>query len=79
MKLREIYKVHHEEIRELIYLKKAYSDGYLSSLKSILQATLSPEEIYRLAFGVYLEDEELIKRPLSKLKKDILDELGLLK
>jgi len=79
MKLREIYKVHHEEIRELIYLKKAYSEGYLSSLKSILKAPLSPEEIYRLAFGVYLEDEQLIKRPLSKLKKDILDELGLLK
>ena len=79
MKLREIYRAHREEIRELIYLKKAYSDGYLSSLNSILKTQLSKEEIYRLAFGVYLEDEQLIKRPLSKLKKDILDELGLLK
>jgi hypothetical protein len=78
MKLNEIYKVHHEEIRELIYLKKAYSEGYLSSLRTILKSPLSREEIYRIAFGVYLEDEQLIRRPLSKLKKDILDELGLL-
>ena len=79
MKMREIYEVHHEEIRELIYLKKAYSGGYISSLRSILKAPLSPEEIYRLALGVYLEDDQLIRRPLSKLKKDILGELGLLK
>ena len=78
MKLGQIYKVHKEEIRELIYLKKAYSVGYLSSLRSILKSPLSREEIYRLAFGVYLEDDQLIRRPLSKLKKDILDELGLL-
>ncbi|WEA00717.1 hypothetical protein [Mucilaginibacter sp. SJ] len=78
MKLREIYHVHREEIRELIYLKKAYSEGYLSSLQTILKSPLTREEIYRLAFGVYLEDEQLIRRPLSKLKKDILDELGLL-
>lgn len=79
MKMREIYEVHHEEIRELIYLKKAYSEGYISSLRSILKVPLSPEEIYRLAFGVYLEEDQLIRRPLSKLRKDILGELGLLR
>lgn len=79
MKLDEIYKTHSEEIRELIYLKKAYSDSYLSSLRSLLKINLSSEEVYRLAFGVYFEDENLIKRPLSKLKKDILIELGVVK
>lgn len=79
MKLKEMYAIHHEEIRELIYLKKAYSDGYLSSLKAILKSPLSSEEVYRLAFGVYLDDEQLSRRPLSKLKKDLLDELGMLK
>lgn len=79
MKIREIYNVHHEEIRELIYLKRVYSDSYLSSLRSILKVPLSTEEIYRLAFGVFLEDDQLIRRPLSKLRKDILGELGLLK
>lgn len=77
MKLQQIYSTHADEIRELIYLKKAYSDSYLTSLSSILKSNLTKEEIYRLAFGVYLEDDQLYKRPLSKLKKDILEELGI--
>src|SRR5699024_24936 len=54
MKLREIYKTHKEEIRELLFLKKAYSESYISSLHSILKTPLSTEEVYRLAFGVFL-------------------------
>ena len=79
MKLTEIYKSHKEEIRELIYLKKAYSLSYLNSLKSILKTPISDKEVYRLAFGVYFEDDALNKRPLSKMKKDILTELGIVK
>lgn len=78
MKLKELYSGHLDEIRELIYLKKAYSASYISSLNSILKLTLSTDEVYRLAFGVYLDDEHLIKRPLSKLKKDVLAELGII-
>lgn len=78
MQLDIIYKSHNQEIRELIYLKKAFSSSYLRSVESILKKPLSTEEVYRLAFGVYLEDEHLIKRPLSKLKKDILTKLGII-
>ncbi|SDE84881.1 hypothetical protein SAMN05216464_11040 [Mucilaginibacter pineti] len=78
MRLAEMYSVHAEEIRELIYLKKAYSESYLHSLRSILKTPVSNEEIYRLAFGVYVDDDLLYQRPLSKLKKDILTELGLI-
>ncbi|RZJ91507.1 MAG: hypothetical protein EOO20_04800 [Chryseobacterium sp.] len=79
MKLAEMYSCHSDIIRELIYLKKAYSDTYLHTLQDLLQIDISPEEVYRLAFGVYLEDDHHVKRPLSKLKKDILVELGILK
>ncbi|WP_113652746.1 hypothetical protein [Pedobacter namyangjuensis] len=78
LKLNDIYQAHREEIRELIYLKKAYSETYLASLKAILRTSVTNSEIYRLAFGVYYEDQWLIKRPLSKLKKDVLAELGIL-
>jgi len=78
MKLREIYSAHTEEIRDLIYLKKAYSEAYLDSLRILLKSPLSTSEIYRLAFGSYHEDELLHKRPLSKLKRDILKELGII-
>ena len=77
MKLEDIYSVHAEEIREMIYLKLAYSQSYIQSLKSILKGIpLTNIEVYRLAFGVYFEDDKLHARPLSKLKKDILKELG---
>ncbi|HSZ35168.1 MAG TPA: hypothetical protein VK772_17765 [Puia sp.] len=79
MQLEEMYKVHKEEIRELIYLKKAYSSAYLESLEKILKTKLSDSEVYRLAFGVYSEEEQHFRRPLSKMKKDILTELGILK
>ncbi|HKG08587.1 MAG TPA: hypothetical protein VKB19_19110, partial [Pedobacter sp.] len=60
-------------------LKKAFTNSYLRSVESILKIPLLPEEVYRLAFGVYLEDEHLVRRPLSKLKKDILFKLGIIK
>jgi len=79
MKLAEIYNSHNEEIRELIYLKKAYSLSYLNSLKSILKTPISDNDVYRLAFGVYFDDDAHNKRPLSRMKKDILTELGIVK
>ena len=45
------------------------------SLKGV---NLSKEEVYRLAFGVHYEDDKFDRRPLSKLKKDILTELGII-
>ncbi len=78
MKIEELYSRHEEDIRDLIFLKKAYSAGHLSSLKSLLKMPIRPEEVYRLAFGVHIEDAELVKRPLSKMKKDILKELGII-
>lgn len=79
MKLREMYSLHSEEIRELIHIKKAYSNSYLKSLSKLLKTPISSGEVYRLAFGTYQEDAFLNRRPLSKLKKDILTELGLIK
>ncbi|MET0635184.1 MAG: hypothetical protein ABWZ25_04085 [Chitinophagaceae bacterium] len=79
MKIKQIYDSHNEELRELIFLKKAYSINYIKSLQSLMKMTLNNDEIYRIAFGVYKEGEHLHKRPLSKLKKDILLQLGVIK
>jgi hypothetical protein len=79
IQLEEMYKIHKEEIRKLIYLKKACSTSYLESLKSILKESIKGSDLYRLAFGIYLKDNHLHRRPRSKLKKDILTELGIKK
>lgn len=79
--LEEIYKAHEDEIADLRSIRDNYSHTYLDSLRVILNETsinLSDAEIYRLAFGVHLEEDKLDRRPLSKMKKDILKELGII-
>ncbi|EAS19380.1 hypothetical protein BBFL7_00847 [Flavobacteria bacterium BBFL7] len=77
-KLEEIYKTHEDELDDLILLKKRYSLNYLLNLRKILNPTkerITVKELYRLAFGVYPDEKDFHKRPLSKMKRDILEEL----
>jgi hypothetical protein len=79
LKLRDIYNAHHSELTDLLRIKAAYSAKYSDKmLLSYSTAGLSHKEIYRLAFGAEFEEKSFYKRPLSKLKKDILAELKLL-
>ncbi|MCR9264324.1 MAG: hypothetical protein NXH86_09195 [Flavobacteriaceae bacterium] len=80
-KIEEVYNAHTEEIKDLIRLKQAYSDRYLSILANNTYKGLkiSKEELYQLAFGVKYNEEEYSKRPFSKMKKDLLLELGMVK
>ena len=65
-------------MKDLIKIRQAYSDKYIEILKRSLKGLpLSKEDIYRLAFGVHYEEDKFDRRPLSKLKKDILTELGI--
>ena len=78
-KLREIYETHEDEVVDLRRLRDVYSDKYIEKLRSILKGTsISDEEIYRLTFGTHIEEAKFDRRPLSKMKKDILGELGIL-
>jgi hypothetical protein len=79
-KIKEIYKTHEDEIKDLVTIKKVYSDTYLSKLKKLLgSSVVSEAEIYRLAFGVYINESDFVKRPLSKMKRDLLNELNIIK
>lgn len=77
--LENIYQAHEDEVKDLIKIRQAYSDKYIDMLNDSLKGVnLSKEEVYRLAFGVHYEDDKFDRRPLSKLKKDILKELGII-
>ena len=78
-KIKEIYETHEEEIDDLRRIRDIYSESYLQNLSKLYKGIISEEEIYRLAFGVYLKETEFDKRPLSKMKRDILIELGIIK
>ena len=78
--LENIYQAHEDEVKDLIKIRQAYSDKYIDILNNSLEKKihLSKEEVYRLAFGVHYEEDKFDRRPLSKLKKDILTELGII-
>ena len=76
-----LYQNHKDIILELIQKEAIYNESYLDELLTQYEGTLfkNKEDLQRLISGGYVSDEEIGKRPLSKLIKDISEELGLLK
>jgi hypothetical protein len=80
--LEEIFKAHEDEIADLRKIKDAYSEDYIDMLENQILGSgisLNRDEVYRLAFGVHFQEAQFDRRPLSKMKKDILIELGVIK
>lgn len=72
MQIAEIYQHHQSELADLDLLKRKYNKTYLKELGRLLGGSLTEKDVYRIMFGVEYEDDNFHKRPLSKLKKDIL-------
>lgn len=75
-KLDELYKQHKDIVVELLIKKVYYPKSYLEELKNNFGFT--KDEIYRYLLNNYKKEEDLHKRPLSKLIKDISEELDLI-
>ncbi|QOG11577.1 HNH endonuclease [Arcobacter sp. FWKO B] len=73
-KLDELYIQHKDVVLDLLMKKAYYPKSYIEELKEF---GFSSDEIYRFLLCNYKKDEDLHKRPLSKLIKDISEELGL--
>lgn len=71
-KLDELYKQHKDIVADLLMKKAYYPKSYIEELEKF---GFSEDEIYRYLFCNYKKDEDLHKRPLSKLTKDILAQL----
>jgi len=77
--LDKLYAQHTDFVLELIQKKYAYSESYLDSLYKQYEGTLfkNREDILRLVAGNFVDEANLSKRPLSKLTKDIVQQLDL--
>lgn len=75
-----LYENHKDIVLELIQKNTIYNESYLEELLTQYEGTLfkNKEDLQRLISGGYISDDEIGKRPLSKLIKDISQELGLL-
>jgi len=76
----ELYGEHKDIVLELIQKTEMYNDSYIDELMKNYEGTLfkNREDLMRLIFGGYITDEEISKRPLSKLTKDILEQLEII-
>ena len=78
--LESLYDEHKDIIAELLQKRVIYSDTYIDELFKQYEGTLfkNREDLLRLISCGYVTDEDINKRPLSKLTKDISQELGLI-
>ena len=76
--LRQLYNQHKDYISEIVFKARAYnSDVYNSIIKTFKEQGLTEKEMKRIIFGTYLELEDVGLRPLSKLSKDIIEQVGI--
>jgi 5-methylcytosine-specific restriction endonuclease McrA len=78
--IKNLYNEHKDIVLELIQKAQIYNESYLDELMQNYEGSLfkNREDLMRLITCGYVNDEDLHKRPLSKLIKDISEELELL-
>lgn len=76
-KTKEIYEAQSDkELKDLLNLRYKYSDNYIDILlNKTFKGVMSKEKAYRMIFGIEIKEEDYHKRPFSKFKKDIIEEL----
>jgi hypothetical protein len=76
--LNDVYKIHTDYIQEIIKKVIWYNSSRVSELYlDFPELFSSKEEILRIIFNDYICKNDFGKRPLSKLTKDICEDLGL--
>jgi hypothetical protein len=78
-KLNDLYQNHKDIVLELIQKREIYPDSYIDELVNNYSGIFkNREDLLRLITCGYMEDKDLDKRPLSKLIKDISEELDII-
>ncbi len=76
--LKELYNEHKDFVSEIVFKARAYNDEvYKSVIETFTHQGLTEKEMNLLIFGTYLEENEIGLRPLSKLSKDIIEQIGI--
>lgn len=77
MKIEEAYEQHRDYAGEIIKKAMIYTNPEAQKLICAIGASaeITPEEIERFYLGNYLDENDLKKRPLSKMTKDFYQEI----
>ncbi|RYJ50739.1 hypothetical protein DR871_014670 [Flavobacterium petrolei] len=73
-RIEETYNGHKFIVDQILQLKNSLNDDYLRILTQNTYENINwtPEDAYRIGFGVNYKDDELFEHPFSKLKRDII-------
>ncbi len=78
--LDDLYQNHNDIAQEILLKRHVYNDSRIDELWEQYKGIFSSrEEIIQMITGNYIQDEDLGKRPLSKLTRDIARDVGFLK
>lgn len=78
MRIREAYRIHELEVKEILEKHQAYSRSQREEIREVLRgADISDDEIKRVIFGPEITPEDRKKKPLGKLLHDLQKELEL--
>lgn len=73
----EFYNQHKDYISEIVQKAQAYNDSYYETLmETFKNKGLSKQEMNVLIFGCHVDPKDFELRPMSKLTKDVLDQIG---
>jgi len=79
--INDLYKSFKEEAEEILmtsfFNNRSYLDQMCSNILSNV-VTFSDKDAFRLVYGFYLEEKNIHKRPLTKMKQDIAKQLGII-
>lgn len=79
MGIEHSYNMHSDYVQELLKKDQIYGpelrDNILRDFPDLFE---SDEELVRTIFSNYIEIDDLLKRPLAKMTRDLLKELGVI-
>ncbi len=79
-RLKDQYSIHSQELNDLINKRRVFSDSYLKDLQNCYPTLINNfKDAYLLTFGKEFDLAKDENRPLSKLTRDIADELSIIK
>ena len=79
MAIQSSYNSHVDYIQEILKKAQIYSKEMRNDLlNSFPELFSSDDEIIRIIFGNYIDATDFLKRPFSKLTRDLLEEVGII-
>ncbi len=74
--LEKHYQTHRDYVGDLLKRKQLYDDTFLENdLRKTFEGLFKDRDLKRIVWGNYTDKEDLHKRPLSKLTRDILKKI----